>query len=433
MEAQKNKIDLNKVIDSEIQKNKNSFPLDVFPKTMQNLIENANETVMFNREYFSAGILSACATAIGNSSKLFNGSYFSKAIFWLIIVGRSGIGKTHPLVFAMQPIEYKDKMAYNDFKNDLKEFENQENKTNKPKYNKHILKDFTPEKLAETLQNNEKGVAIYKDELLGWINSFDQYKKGGDQQLYLELFNGGILTVDRVTKDSIRVEETNVNILGGLQPKLLKNLGKNGRNDDGFLSRFLFVYPKEVKPRLFTGKSIETVHVDNYKKLIANLYDAPARNFKVSQSVIEIFKKWQHEKSKESFNDDLEMLTQSKLESYVWRLALILECINQADRNECTEEISDKSIKDAIRLVEYFRINAFRVYDEMLDNNPLNQLPINKLDLYKELPIEFKRKDVLPLFERFKINGGSIDRFLKSELFSNPNYGYYKKKYTTGN
>jgi hypothetical protein len=424
----KEKINLGSKIDEDFIKNNSEFPYQIFPKAIQYLIENANKTVGFNKEYLSAGILSTAATAIGNTTRINNGSYYEKPILWQCIVGRSGIGKTHPLNFAKKPLEDKDKLSYLDYKNALQVYDQQESKCSKPKYNTHILKDFTPEKLADNLQFNEKGVIIFKDELIGWINRFDQYNKGGDQQLYLELFNGGTLSVDRVTKDPIRVEETNVNIIGGLQPKVLKNLGANNRNEDGFLARFLFVYPKNPAPFLFTGNSIEKRHVDNYINLINNLYDAPTRDLKTTQETNAIYMQWQHEKVKEYHNDDFETLIQAKLQTYVWRFALILECMSQANCNVYSDSVSNKSMSDAIILAEYYRKNAIKVSDRMLVSNPLEELPIHQFNLFKALPSEFKRIEVLPLFEEFEVKGGSINRFLKSKLFSCPKYGYYKKK-----
>ena len=422
---------LSEAIDKEFNSDL-SFPIDIFPNQIQDLIQDAKNTIGFNSDYLSTGILSICATALGNSVTLFNGSYKSQPILWLAIIGRQGIGKTHPLKFAKEPIEKKDKQNYKEFQALLQNYESQEKKGNKPKYKNTILTDFTPEKLAETLQYNEKGVLIFKDELIGWINSFDQYKKGGDQQKYLEFFNGGTLTVDRVSKEPIRVEKTNVNILGGLQPKKLKELASNGRNDDGFLSRLLFVYPTNLKPNLFTGKAINKLHIENYNRFVLNLYDAPTSTIKTTEAQIKIYQQWQHKKVKECFNDDIETSIQAKLETYVWRIALIIEMMQQASTNQFKEQLSDNSLNKAISLIEYFRINALRVFDKILSTNPLEELPTNKIDLFNSLPIEFKRVDVLPLFEDYGIKGGSINRFLNSKsLFVRLNSkGNYKKKFT---
>ena len=420
---------LDKIIDNEFSSSVD-FPTEIFPTQIQALIKDAEKTVGYNPNYLSAGILSVCATALGNTVSLFNGSYSSQPILWLAIIGRQGIGKTHPLNFAKKPMEKKDKDSYIEFKNLLKTYESQEKKDKKPVLKKTLLTDFTPEKLAETLQYNDKGVLIFKDELMGWINSFDQYKKGGDQQKYLEFFNGGTLTVDRVSKDPIRVEKTNVNILGGLQPKKLKALASNGRNDDGFLSRILFVYPKNLKPSLFTGRAIAEIHIENYKRFILNLYDAPPSKIKTRENQIKIYQQWQHKKVKESFNDDIETSVQAKLETYLWRLTLIIEMMHQVSINKFEDTISDVSITKAITLIEYFRSNALKVFDKMISLNPLEDQPLNKIELFKSLPAEFKRKEVLDLFYQHNVKGGSVNRFLgnKSLFVRLDSLGNYKKK-----
>jgi hypothetical protein len=411
---------------------KHSFPIEVFPKSIQNLIINAEETVGYNPEYLSAGILSACATSIGSSVKLFNGSYENPPILWLNIIGRSGDGKTHPLKFAKQPITEMDKKSFTRFQSDMQKYSNSKDKNEeKPLYNKTILSDFTPEKLSESLQDNKKGVLIFRDELLGWIKSFDKYKKGGDQQMYLEFFNGDAISVDRVSKAPIRVERPNVNILGGMQPKVLKDMAANNREDDGFLARFLFVYPENLKPNIFTGKQIDDSQYKNYNKLIQDLFSIPDKTLKTTGSQIEIYKEWQSEKVKECHQDDLETLIQSKLETYVWRLALILEMIEQTSKESFSDELSDSSLNNAIILVEYFRNNALRVYNKLSSTNPLDSFSDNKQELFRELPMEFKKGDQTLLFNKHKVSGGSLARFLnKTELFKRvDSIGNYKKMF----
>ena len=74
---------------------KNSdFPIDIFPDSIRELIINANETVGYNKDFFSASILSACATAIGGSNKIDINQYTASPILWIAIVGNSGDGKT---------------------------------------------------------------------------------------------------------------------------------------------------------------------------------------------------------------------------------------------------------------------------------------------------------------------------------------------------
>ena len=422
---------LKNMIDGEFNEFLTSFPLNVFPIQIQELIKNASETIGFNKDYLSAAILSVAATAIGNSVEIFNGSYYSKSILWISIIGTRGSGKTHPLSFALKPLEVKDNEAYILYQQLLNEYNANDKKGDKPHYIKQIIKDFTPEKLAEFLQFNEKGVIISQDELMKWINAFDQYKKGGDQQLYLELFNGGTLTVDRVSKDPIRVPKTNVNILGGMQPEILKGMAKNNRSEDGFLDRFLFVYPDKNLPVFFKGLDIEEIHKDNYTKLINNLYNAPNQTIKANESNIKTYKVWQHKKVIECQKDNLEAPIQAKLETYVWRLALVIEMMHQASNGSFNDKLSDESMSKAIALVEYFRYNTLKVHDNILSNNPLTILTENQVNIYKKLPHEFKRGDVLSIFTKNGMRGGTIGRFLSNtNLFIHvKSDGHYRKKH----
>lgn len=413
--------ELNTVIDNDMQSFKKGFPLDVFPEAIQELIHEAKKTVGFDKDYFSAGILSLCATATGNGTILHNGSYPSKPILWISIIGFKGDGKSHPLKFAKKPIKEKDDQTYMEYKNLIQEFEEIEhNNGKKPKYAKFILENFTPEKLAEALQFNEKGILIFGDELMRWINSFDQFKKGGDQQMYLELFNGYELTVDRVTKEPIRVEETNVNVLGGMQPEKIKRFAGNDRCEDGFLDRFLFVFPEKFEPNKFTGEDIREECEENYKRIIQNLLESPKQTIKASTSDIEIYKQWQHRKVEEHFNDNVERGIQAKMETYVWRLALVIEMMEQAVTGNFQPTLANESLKKAIRLVEYFRFNALKVHDKIMSKNPLEDLSAKQQELFKKLPVIFKRSDVLPLFEQNGFKPRTADRFLgKEKLFFN--------------
>ncbi|WP_159432707.1 DUF3987 domain-containing protein [Mesonia phycicola] len=409
----------------------NGFPLEIFPLVIQNLINNAFETKCFNRDYFSTAILSTCATSIGNAVSLFNGTYSVKPILWLAIVGDRGTGKTHPLDYAKKPLSLKDDEAYNTYEQELKAYDEQNDNSGlkKPKYNHTILNDFTPEIIAQTLKYNDKGILILKDELMGWINSFDSSKRGGEQQMYLELFNGNVLTVDRVTKDPIRINASNVNILGGMQPQKLKEFASNHRVEDGFIDRFLFTLPSSLKPILFTGKTIPEDLENDYIKWINNLLEVPELTITVNEECHLIHAKWQHHKAKVYFNDALENAIQKKLETYVWRLALVIEIMNQGVDRCFNDDLQPSSIKKAINLVEYFRENAFKVHDKILSKNPFDSLTAIQLDFYNRLPQEFKRSEVLSIAKELDISIRTVDRFFHYDyLFKKIKNGVYRKK-----
>lgn len=398
---------------------KTGFPTQVFPLAVQQLIDNAESTVNFPRDFLSAGILSTCATAIGNSASLDTGGWEAKPILWLAIIGEPGTRKTHPLNFAVKPLENQDSISYEIYQSELSEWQGADGR--KPTYSKFILSDFTPEKLGQALQYNAKGVLLFNDELMRWINSFDRYQKGGEQQLYLNLWNGGIFTVDRKTAEPVRVENANANILGGMQPEILKGISANGRDKDGFLDRFLFVYPKAIAAPKYTGKGIETWLKDSYHKLVNNLLTIPETTLTPCPEAIQEYMVWQNQKVVLCNDDNLERRIQAKMETYVWRLALVLEMMHQGVKCEFSQTLTAQSIRNAITLAEYFRENAYTVNEKLVSSSPLDALSAKQKEVYHALPHSFKRVDVLAwAMEEFKVHERNLDRMLSNaRLFQN--------------
>jgi len=105
--------------------------------------------------------------------------------------------------------------------------------------------------------------------------------------------------------------------------------------------------------------------------------------------------------------------------------------IEQTTKDSFSDELSDSSLNNAIILVEYFGENALRVYNKLSSTNPLDNFSENKQELFKELPMEFKKGDQAELFKKHGISGGSLARFLnKKDLFKRvDSIGNYKKMF----
>ena len=87
----------------------------------------------------------------------------------------------------------------------------------------------------------------FRDELSSWLGAFNKYSSGSsDRGLYLECWNGGSHTIDRVKKSGqpVEVEYASLAILGGIQPDRLNEIFLGP--DDGLASRFIYVWPSPV-------------------------------------------------------------------------------------------------------------------------------------------------------------------------------------------
>lgn len=110
--------------------------------------------------------------------------------------------------------------------------------------------DSTVEKLGELLNENPRGVLVFRDELVGLLSSLDREDRQSDRAFYLEGWNGSqSFTTDRIGRGTVDVNNVCISVLGGIQPSKLTSYllqSATNLNNDGMIQRFqLLVYPDE--------------------------------------------------------------------------------------------------------------------------------------------------------------------------------------------
>jgi hypothetical protein len=106
--------------------------------------------------------------------------------------------------------------------------------------------DATTEKLAALAAGLPRGLLMHRDELTGWIGSFDRYGGGGsDRSFWLEAYGGRSYTVDRVkSPEPIRIRHLSIGVLGGIQPDRLCDVIQGP--EDGLTARMLWTWPETL-------------------------------------------------------------------------------------------------------------------------------------------------------------------------------------------
>jgi hypothetical protein len=102
---------------------------------------------------------------------------------------------------------------------------------------------YAPEALFQSHNVNNRGMMVICDELKGWLDNFDRYTKSGEQSMMLSAWSHLPVTVNRKAAGVMHIEKPLINVLGGIQPDLLPSLASDQRAENGFLSRFMVVYP----------------------------------------------------------------------------------------------------------------------------------------------------------------------------------------------
>lgn len=117
-----------------------------------------------------------------------------------------------------------------------------------PLRRRYLTNNATIEKLELLLQDNPSGILQFRDELTGWLRILDREDRGADRAWWLEAWRGiGSTSTDRITRQSVAVDNLTVSLLGGIQPAKLRPYllaQRDGSGDDGLVERLqLLVYP----------------------------------------------------------------------------------------------------------------------------------------------------------------------------------------------
>jgi hypothetical protein len=225
------------------------------------------------------------------------------------------------------------------------------------------VSDATIERLAVLLTARPRGMLLIGDELAGLFLNMSRYSSGSDREFWLEAWNGGTFTVERMSREPITVDHLLIGLTGGLQPD---KLARSFHGDhDGLYSRVLFAWPSEPGYRPL-AEGIEEVEPEILNALtrIIDLESGADREGEFAPkavsltpdglAVFEEFRKFVHRKKQGLDGREREWL--SKAQAHALRLAGTLEYSEWAfTGGDEPKHISARSIAAAIRLVnDYF-------------------------------------------------------------------------------
>ena len=369
----------------------NKIPLDALPAKLQDMVLALARQENYSIEYTLASLLVAASTAIGNAVNIcIRGGWISNAAMYMILVGRPGMGKTPPLDFAFRPIrKFKEEMElYNEaLERQRGKKEDSGTLPPKPILRRTIISDFTPEALIRAHDDNKRGVVLYVDEIMGMFNAVNQYSKGQLIEQLLTAFSGKALDVSRCSMPvPIHIEHPFINIVGTMQTIRMHELIDKGYKANGFLDRFLFVYPTSQKIADWADdEPSSSSSFDNYstlwKTVIEKIWDLPysmnedddtiQNVLKFSKDASNYFTAWRNaaigavNKIKDDALVDSRIM---KMPMLTARLALTIQILRWACGEVHKNYVDIDSIKAAIRLSDYFEncytaIQKFMVLD----------------------------------------------------------------------
>jgi hypothetical protein len=387
------------------------FPVGVLPEPIRGFITDAAKSIGCDPSFVALPLLSGLASAIGNTHRIaLKGGWSEPAIIWTAIVGESGTHKTPAFKAAMKPIRKAQAEAFKEHEAARSEWEAEHlryeaelngwkrqaakgrgdagdppEKPTPPVARRYIVSDTTTEALAPILLGNPRGVLLARDELAGWLASFDRYaksgKSGADSSHWLSMHHGEAMTIDRKTgtQPIIHVPSASVSITGGIQPGILSRALGQEHHESGMAARVLYAMPSR-KPKRWTeadvNPSIEAAVAVVFDRLfgltmergeVEDEADARPHLVKLAPDGKRVWVTFYNEHATEQTElaGDLSAAW-SKLEGYAARLALVVHLIRWAAGDPSvptpTTPIDEASMMAGVTLSRWFGNEARRVY-----------------------------------------------------------------------
>jgi hypothetical protein len=378
-----------------------AFPVDALPAAIREFVVAGAKAIGCDRCFLALPLLVAMGAAVGNSRRLeLKRGWYAPAILWGAIVGESGTAKTPAFRLVMRAVRERQRKAMERHAEAIKQFEadfarwekdmtawkrctgtsyDPPAKPSLPQAERFVVSDTTVEALAPILLGNPRGLLLARDELAGWIRSFDRYagkgKAGTDAANWLSMHIAESIIVDRKTgvPRTVYVPNAAASVTGGIQPAILRRALSPEHRESGLAARLLLAWPPRRAKR-WTEADIDPNSETELARLFDRVYalqptigaDGELRPVLVDMTP-EAKAAWityfnSHAVEQADLTGDLSAAW-SKLEEYGPRLALVIHSIRAAS-NDCADHLvlDVVSMAAGIRLAEWFKHEARRVY-----------------------------------------------------------------------
>ena len=348
-----------------------SLPMDVLSLQSQETVNAVVDTFQCSCDMVIAGMFATVGTAIGKRFVIDDGKYLNYPCLWVCNVAPSGSNKSQPMRFLLKPLKDRDANNYKKYLKELGEWRAAgDDKAGKPKFSQFLISDSTPEARSQVLANNPNGILLYRDELKGMIDDFGRYSRSGELSQLLSIFDSDNIVINRKSDDTLLIERPFMSILGSIQPSvLLETFGSDLMMGNGFNQRWLFVYPEQVPPAMYSDSVIPQSITNGWKEFVTNtsIYDYSVNGGKLylrgeaKKVYIDFYNKLQTLKANA---DDYMCSVYSKMQIYAIRWAGIAHMLGN---NPYSIDITPEEMDYSCRCMDYFIRCAEKVYVKLME------------------------------------------------------------------
>lgn len=404
------------------------FPVEALPEPCRTFVTEAAASIGCDESYIALPLLSALAAVVGNARSIrLEADWDEPAVVWSAIVGEGGTLKSPALDMALQPLwrqevenirKYEQALelfpqqwrAYWEVRNQggkgragkgaegkggnrqengragtpaadeapgcfPDRFEGEPVMPVRPVCRRTLISKVTMEAVEEILAGNPRGVLLARDELAGWLASFDGRRggKGSEAADWLTIFNARALLSDRGrgARKILHIPRAAVSVTGGIQPAVLRAALARGQAQEGFGARLLLAWPPR-RDRVWKLQPLSPSRREELIGLFRQLRDlepdcdaegkpAPRPLPLVGAAKMEWFVFYRNWGFHQAGVSGEAAATYAKMECYAARLALIVHLVRTVSGTATPEGVDGESMAAGIKMAEWFAWEARRI------------------------------------------------------------------------
>ena len=218
-----------------------AFPVDLLPEVIARYATDQSELIGVDPAIIGMAAIATAAAAIDDrieiQPKRYDPTWREQPRLWVALIGDPSAKKSPGLAKAIGPLRKIDHEWRETNQRGLDEWEQEcellgknDKKPPPPEEHRLMIGDITVEKVGDILSRMPpRGIMVYNDEITSWLSGMDAYKNSGnkDRSSWLESYNGGPKSFDRIIRGSTFVQNWSACVLGGIQPSVVQAYAKS--------------------------------------------------------------------------------------------------------------------------------------------------------------------------------------------------------------
>ena len=277
------------------------FPMDTIPPILRDFVRFQAGNIGVDPAAVALASLVACSGAIDHGFRLRmkrNGDWYVRPNLWGLLVADPSMKKSPAIRACIKPIEAAEIPIREQYARDYGSWKSLKENAGRgaavtvmgdepaPPV-RYIVRDTTPEAVAEIQSHQDRGVFNVQDEMGEFISGLERYSSAAAARgFWTRTFDGGVSSVDRKKAGaSFFVKNCSTSLLGGIQPAVLDDLA-DALQGNGMLQRFIPVMM--VKPEGGELDLPDEGATAAYEALLTKLLVLPPRDCTLSSEALAV-------------------------------------------------------------------------------------------------------------------------------------------------